>query len=190
MSESPTHAGERRALLMQLRRVFEQNGYAGATFSLMAAATGLGRATLYHYFPGGKQEMAEALLEDAAAELDTRAFSQLLGGARPTDRLAAFLQGFGEYLHDGHGHCLLAVFAQGDARDLLGPAVARHMARWQMLLEATLSSTGLSPKRARRAAEEGLDGLYGGLVVGKMTGDERHFERALKRTARRLEKLD
>lgn len=190
MSESTAHVLERRALLTQLRRVFEHNGYAGATFSLMAAATGLGRATLYHYFPGGKQEMAEALLEDAAAELDSRAFSKLLGGARPADRLAAFLEGFSDYLHAGHGHCLLAVFAQGDARDVLGPAVMRHMAHWQMLLEATLSGAGLSAKRARRAAEEVLDGLYGGLVVGKMTGDERHFERALKRAGRRLEKLD
>lgn len=190
MTDSPIHAGERHALLKQLRRVFEFNGYAGATFSLMAAATGLGRATLYHYFPGGKQEMAEALLEDAASELDTRAFSHLLGGARPTDRLSAFIQGFGEYLHDGHGHCLLSVFAQGDARDVLGPAVASHMARWQMLLEETLAGTGLSPKRARRLADDVLDGLYGGLVVGKMTGDERHFERSMKRIARRLEKLD
>ena len=180
--------GERQQLIARLRTVFERNGYAGATFSLLSAASGLGRATLYHHFPGGKQDRAEALLADAVQEFERAAIAPLLGHEKPAARLAAFVDGFARYVHDGHGQCLLAVFAQGDAQARLGPAVAGHLQRWTGLLEMTLAAAGLGGKRARRLAEELLDGLYGGLVVGKMSGETEHFLRAHKRALRRLEK--
>lgn len=185
---SGAQRGERQQLIARLRTVFERNGYAGATFSLLSAASGLGRATLYHHFPGGKHEMAEALLADAVLEFEQAAIAPLLGHVKSAARLAAFVDGFARYVHDGHGQCLLAVFAQGDAQASLGPAVANHLQRWTSLLETTLAEAGLGGKRARRLAEELLDGLYGGLVVGKMTGDPEHFARAHKRALRRLEK--
>jgi AcrR family transcriptional regulator len=182
------HGAERLRLIARLRTVFERNGYAGATFSLLSAASGLGRATLYHHFPGGKRDMAEALLADAVLEFERTALAPLRGHEKPAARLAGFVDGFARYVHDGHGQCLLAVFAQGDAQATLGPAVSDHLQRWTRLLEATLAATGLGGKRARRLAEELLDGLYGGLVVGKMTGDPEHFVRAHKRALRRIEK--
>jgi len=57
------HAQPRRdALLRQLGQVFRERGYEGATLTQLAAATGLGKASLYHHFPGGKAEMADVLV--------------------------------------------------------------------------------------------------------------------------------
>jgi AcrR family transcriptional regulator len=42
-----------------LLKLFRQFGYDGVTLSKISQATGLGKASLYHYFPGGKAEMAE-----------------------------------------------------------------------------------------------------------------------------------
>ena len=50
-------------LLERLTRVFQDHGYQGASLSLIAEATGLGRASLYHRFPGGKTDMAVAVLD-------------------------------------------------------------------------------------------------------------------------------
>ena len=48
----------RADVIQALIDVFRRCGYDGATLSSISEATGLGRASLYHHFPGGKQEMA------------------------------------------------------------------------------------------------------------------------------------
>ncbi len=50
--------------LPALAEVFREHGYGATSPSLITAATGLGKGSLYHFFPGGKQEMASAVLAD------------------------------------------------------------------------------------------------------------------------------
>jgi AcrR family transcriptional regulator len=178
----------RTQLIEQLRGVFERNGYAGATLSQLAAATGLGKSSLYHHFPGGKREMAQALLRHAVARAEILAFSRLQGPEHPATRLATFLEGFSRYVDDGAGHCLLAVLAQGGAHKELGPEIAAQVTDWTNLLTKTLEESGLKPKRARRLAGDLLDQLYGSLTVAKMLNHPDHFRRTVKRVAKRLRK--
>jgi AcrR family transcriptional regulator len=42
--------------------LFRQLGYDGVTLSKISQVTGLGKASLYHHFPGGKDEMVETVL--------------------------------------------------------------------------------------------------------------------------------
>ena len=51
--------------IIKLVPAFRQYGYEGATLSLLSQASGLGKASLYHYFPGGKSEMAAVVSEYA-----------------------------------------------------------------------------------------------------------------------------
>lgn len=55
----------RADVVTQLVDLFFRHGYNGTTLSLISTGTGLGRASLYHHFPGGKEEMARAVLEQA-----------------------------------------------------------------------------------------------------------------------------
>ncbi len=48
----------REEVLDRLAAAFRRDGYDGASIARLSAATGLGKASLYHYFPGGKQDMA------------------------------------------------------------------------------------------------------------------------------------
>lgn len=49
-------------VIAQLTKVFRQYGYEGATLARLSEATGLGKASLYHHFPKGKEEMAAVVL--------------------------------------------------------------------------------------------------------------------------------
>lgn len=60
-----------------LLRLFRQYGYDGATLSKISEATGLGKASLYHHFPGGKDEMVEVVLDSLECWLDQNVVSTL-----------------------------------------------------------------------------------------------------------------
>src|SRR5258707_12583600 len=49
-------------LYEDLAAVFRRKGYAGTSYSDIREATGLVKASLYHRFPGGKEEMVNAIL--------------------------------------------------------------------------------------------------------------------------------
>ncbi|MEO0971892.1 MAG: helix-turn-helix domain-containing protein, partial [Pseudomonadota bacterium] len=49
-------------LLDRLSSVFREVGYEEASMALLASASGLKKASLYHRFPGGKEQMAREVL--------------------------------------------------------------------------------------------------------------------------------
>ncbi len=50
--------------IAQLLNVFQKYGYEGATLTRLSEATGFGRASLYHHFAKGKEEIAAVVLND------------------------------------------------------------------------------------------------------------------------------
>jgi TetR/AcrR family transcriptional regulator, lmrAB and yxaGH operons repressor len=54
-------------LIGRLSLVFRDRGYEGAALADLASAAGLKKASLYHRFPGGKQQMAEEVMAAAIA---------------------------------------------------------------------------------------------------------------------------
>lgn len=56
-------AETRQKLLDTARRLFAQNGYAATSVRQLHRTAGLTDGILYHYFPGGKQELFHAIIE-------------------------------------------------------------------------------------------------------------------------------
>ena len=48
---------KREAAIAALAEVFRERGYEGASLAALSEASGLGKASLYHFFPKGKEEM-------------------------------------------------------------------------------------------------------------------------------------
>lgn len=180
-----TRVQSREVLLAELAAVFLSRGYEGATFTELARATGLGKASLYHHFPGGKEEMVAVLLRDAVAQLERMAFSRL-GEARPaSERLQRFVDGFEKYVDGGERHCLVAILAQGSLGDRHGDQIAEQFRSWQQRLATVFEETGQKSKRAARSAEALLAELYGYLLTAKLLQHPEHFRKGV----RRLKKL-
>ena len=55
----------RKAMLDAALAVFAEKGYAGAPLDEVAERAEFGKGTLYNYFPGGKEEILFALIDDA-----------------------------------------------------------------------------------------------------------------------------
>ena len=56
----PREVAERRDAIAAVAEVFREHGYAGSSLATITQQTGLVKGSLYHFFPNGKQEMAEA----------------------------------------------------------------------------------------------------------------------------------
>lgn len=176
-----------KALLhAQLASVFQARGFEGATLNELAAAAGLGKASLYHHFPGGKAEMAAVLLRDAVAQLEKGAFARLNGTQPPQERLQRFVDSFSDYVDGGESHCFIAVLAQGSTAKAHKKLIAQQYDDWLRHLATVFEQTGDKPKRAERAAAKLLADLYGFLLVAKLRSDSKHFRQGVKRLKKEL----
>ena len=171
----------------RLAEVFLNHGYDGSSIAALAASAGLSKASLYHHFPGGKQEMAAVLLNHAIDNAERQVFNVLRSHGPARERLEAFLDGFLRYTDNGKRPCLLAVLGQA-APNPIRDVIKAKLNEWEIALESSLIGLrGMKPKRASRLAEEMLCGLYGASLLGQLTGDETCIERSVKRLRKQLE---
>ncbi len=171
----PTPLLTRDELLSRLCETFRRHGYEGASMARIAAATGLGKASLYHYFPEGKQQMAAAVLDWDIAWFDANVFGPLKAVHPPRQRIVSMLETLGSYYEKGQCACLPAIFSLGAERDLFETALQDFYQRWQDALTQTLTDSGLARDIARRRAYDALERIQGALVLARGTRDEHLF---------------
>lgn len=173
-----------------LYSTFRNVGYDGATLVALSQATGLGKASLYYHFPGGKREMAEELLRASVAELNQMAFRHLAKKKKPPqERLQRFLSGFSDYVSQGQENCLAAMFVLGGERSTFQDAIKQQTESWLVQLRETYASTGLSDKKSHRKALELYTSLYGALCVARMLDDAKVFQQTVNRLGKAVVSL-
>lgn len=170
----------RDAAIAKLVPVFQQYGYEGATLSRLAAASGLGRASLYHHFPKGKEEIAAAVLAHVREWWATQIFAPL--GDRevaPRERLERFGEGVVAYYEGGEGNCLLNTMTLGTARDLFHQQVTQSLQGLIAALAAVAIEAGVDAAVARQRAEDAVIQIQGSLVLARGLQDTAPFQRAI-----------
>ncbi len=83
LSPMPAPLASKEEIIDRLFTVFRDRGFEGASLADLSRATGLGKSSLYHYFPQGKEQMAEAVLARALALID----SAIVNAARAPEPL-------------------------------------------------------------------------------------------------------
>src|SRR5688572_22040404 len=103
----PRTVAERADILPTLGELFREHGYEGASLTLISQRTGLGKGSLYHFFPGGKQEMAAAVLAEIDGWFETNIFAPLRDSPEPKTAIADMLTATDTYFHSGRRLCLI-----------------------------------------------------------------------------------
>jgi TetR/AcrR family transcriptional regulator, lmrAB and yxaGH operons repressor len=181
----PEDAGAPRGrdeIVAKIRDVFRQRGFEGATLTTLARATGLGRPSLYHHFPGGKAQMAAAALDMVEQGLDEAVLAPLAAGGTPAERLDRMLSVLDEYYESGRKGCLLAVLALDRGDHGLSGRVAAMFRTWLVSLADLCRSAGLPDAESR--AETALAIIQGGLVLAAGMDSPEPFQRALGQARR------
>lgn len=177
---------ERSDIIPLLGEVFRAHGYEGASLQVIGAATGLGRGSLYNFFPGGKEEMAAAVLADIDRWFRDEIFRTLETAAASGDhrRARAAIEetaaAVGRYFRGGRRICLVGAFALDGVRDRFAAAVAGYFAAWIDALAAALGAMGLAPATARDRAITAVADIQGALVLARALDDPGLFETRLR----------
>lgn len=179
-------AGARTAAIPILAEVFREHGYEGASLALLGARTGLGKGSLYHAFPGGKAEMAEAVLTAIAAWFETRIYAPLREEADPRAAITRMLSETDAYFRSGGRACLVGAFALTEGRDRFAARIAGYFVAWRTALAIALRQVGHGPEAAADLAEEAVAAIQGGLVLARALDEPAAFGRTLERLRRRL----
>lgn len=173
-------------LTLELLQLFRDHGYEGATLSRIAQATGLGKASLYHHFPNGKDEMAAAVIRHLAGWYATNLLKPLQGPGSAPDRLTRMTQTLATFYDQGQQPCIFAIFALGGARDQFQAPVRQIMRIWTESLATVLIDAEIPNPIAYQRAEDAIVRIQGSLVLAQAMGDTGPFQRVLNSLPTRL----
>lgn len=182
----PRTVAERADILPLLGEVFREHGFDGASLAVIGERTGLGKGSLYHFFPGGKEEMAAAVLAEIDSWFDVNIFQPLRREKDAARAIARVLAAVEDYFRSGRRVCLVGALALNDSRDLFARKIKSYFADWNEALADALARAGHDKRSARALSEDALAAIQGGLVLARAMNDPALFQRALARTKARL----
>lgn len=170
---------EKAAIVDRLFVVFQDHGYEGTSIADLSRATGLGKSSLYHHFPRGKEEMAEAVLQKGKAFMQSAIADVALSSESLKGRIRKIIAALEQLYANGRNPCVLGRLAVSD----IGPA-GHQLAKeifgiWTDAVAHLARESGLSQIRARHFAEDWIARVQGSLILYAANGDCRPFERAM-----------
>ncbi|MDA8067159.1 MAG: TetR/AcrR family transcriptional regulator [Actinomycetota bacterium] len=177
---------ERPDAVLALAHTFRRHGYMGASLSVISAETGLGKGSLYNFFPGGKEEMAQAVLAEVGAWFRTRVYEPLLAPGDPTERIAEMFDRTAGYFESRELVCLFGAFALGQERERFASAIREYFLEWIAALELALTRTGHGPERSHQLAVDTVAGIQGALVISRALGEPETLRASLARLRARI----
>jgi AcrR family transcriptional regulator len=148
-------------------RLLATTGLAGTSFSEVLAATGAPRGSIYHHFPGGKDELVGAAIDRAA-----QSATDQLEGLTDFSAVAVttlFLAGWQQLLErtgQRAGCAVLAVTVDTDTPELLA-RTGRAFRTWRSKLSQLLITGGLESGLANRWAATLIAAAEGAVVLSR-----------------------
>lgn len=179
---------ERADVIPLLAEVFREHGFEGASISVIGERTGLGKGSLYHFFPGGKDEMAAVVLAEIGGWFEAEIYRPLREAKDPRAAIDGMIRAVDDYFRSGRRICLIGAFALDNVRDRFAAAVKGYFAEWRAALAAALERAGSRPDLARSLSEETVIAIQGALVLARALDDPMVFSRSLETTRARLHK--
>lgn len=170
----------RDEVIERLMQVVRRHGYDGASLAQLSKATGLGKSSLYHHFPDGKDDMVRAVLDHLEQQLRTMMFEPLRQPGPARRRIEEMVKTVDAYYRGGSEACVLGNLVLGTSRTRFRNKLRAIFDEWIESLAAALVDAGLPRSVARQRAEDAVMQIEGALILTAGMNDTGLFARALK----------
>lgn len=153
-------------------------GYAATGRAELIAKSGVSNGSLYHHFPGGMEELAEAALESSGHVVASALRATLEAAPGASDGLCRFLD-----IVQVDGSCPgCPVTPTALESPIVSPRLqavaARCFAEWERIIAVHLEADGWREPSARETASALLALIEGALLLARVSGDLGHLENA------------
>jgi TetR/AcrR family transcriptional repressor of lmrAB and yxaGH operons len=163
-----------------LFNIFSELGYDGASMEVLANATGLKKASLYHRFPNGKKEMALHVLNNSEHFLEENVVKIAADHAiKPEERLKKVIGVIDQVYNGGASNCLLRTLSVGTDSAYFKDAVNKCFDQMTTGFESIALDLGVDPATAKIKARDINLLIQGSLVMAGATDDKSYFKNTL-----------
>jgi TetR/AcrR family transcriptional repressor of lmrAB and yxaGH operons len=158
-------------IISTMGELLETQGYHGTGLNQLVAASGAPKGSLYHYFPGGKDQIVVAALRQAEQELSARIRENLRLNPDPGAGMSEFvrqLAGFVEASGFRAGGPLLTVASEtATTNDSINAACREAYQGLIAAIDDQLRGAGLASPRSTALATTLAAALEGGILLAR-----------------------
>ncbi|WP_232665608.1 TetR/AcrR family transcriptional regulator [Pseudonocardia sp. TRM90224] len=165
-------------LFDRLAEVFRVAGFEGASLGALAEGARLQRASLYHRFPEGKTQMAEAVMGRVRSHFE-HAVEPMITGADVGAGIVESARRLSEIYAGGLLPCVLDTLTLSGAPESVRAMAADVTATWIGGMATAARRAGATEVDAQIAAEDAFARIEGGLVLARLRGETAAFRRAI-----------
>lgn len=167
-------------VMLGLMRVLRAKGFDGASMNDLSEATGLKKASLYHRFPGGKKEIAEAVLK-FVGEWSKENISGVLKNQEqaPDERLKLVITNINKLYNHGDSICILRALSMDSSLPLFNSQIENSFQVWLSAFTRLGEDFGFEEAKAKRLAMNVVVKIQGALILAKGIHDMSVFQQVL-----------
>jgi AcrR family transcriptional regulator len=166
-------AARREQILEAAARLFARHGYAETDTQLLAEELGVGKGTLYRYFPS-KQDVFLAAVDRVIRKLH----EQVMAGIReiddPLDQIAAAIRSYLGFFADNPDFVELLMQERAQFKDRKKPTYFQHrevnVERWRTLYRDLIAAGRVRDMSVERITDVVGDLLYGTMFTNYFAG--------------------
>jgi len=177
---------DRSDVVLALAGVFRKRGFEGGSLSFIQQETGVGRGSLYHFFPEGKTDMARAVLDQVSDWFEEKIFVPLRTATDPQQAIADMSREVAGYFISRERVCLFAAMTLGEEQETFAKSVRTYFTDWVDALAGVLRAAGLSSQESADRALDAVAAIQGGLILARAYDDDQTFLGIVDRTEKNL----
>jgi AcrR family transcriptional regulator len=166
-------ASRRAEILDAAARLFAKHGYTDTDTQLLADDLGVGKGTLYRYFPS-KQELFLAAVDRIMSELCSQVEARVDDIADPLDRIAEAVRFYLAFCADHPEFAELLMQERAQFKDRKKPTYFEHreanVGRWRDLYRSLIAQGRVRQMSVERITDVMSDLLYGTMFTNYFTG--------------------
>lgn len=165
-------AKHKDALVRTAMRLFRQQGYASTGLQQILVESGAPKGSLYHYFPDGKEQLAEAAVRLAGQLMGEMLAAHAERAATPAAFAKAYCATMAGWMKesDFRSGCPIATTMLETAphSQALTKAGADAIDRWIEIIAPVFRRAGATAAQARSAAQQLIAAVEGALVIARI----------------------
>jgi TetR/AcrR family transcriptional repressor of lmrAB and yxaGH operons len=159
----------RERILLAAAELYRRQGMPATGLKQIAAAANAAFGSIYHHFPGGKEQISEEVISAEGVRYARLVGEQLSAATDPVDGIAGVFEAAGALLAatDYAEACSIETIALevASTNDRLRAATAEVFEDWTVLLAHWFAGAGLADEDCRRLALAALGAMEGAFVL-------------------------